>query len=61
MADDRHNSDTDIGGNRGIDILGKVSTDGGKTWGEPLMIANGASFSNGFNNSHGDAEHRHDA
>ena len=55
MADDRHNSDTDIGGNRGIDILGKVSTDGGKTWGESLMIANGASFSNGFNNSHGDA------
>lgn len=55
IADDRHSSDTDIGGNKGIDIVGKVSADGGKTWGESFMIANGNMFATGFNNSHGDA------
>lgn len=55
IADDRHRSDYDIGGNRGIDIVGKVSDDGGKTWGETLMIANGNERREGFINSHGDA------
>ena len=55
IADDRHNSDTDIGSNRGIDIVGKVSNDNGKTWGETMMIADGNRFIDDFGNSHGDA------
>ena len=55
IADDRHNSDADIGGNKGIDIVGKLSADGGKTWGEIFMIADGIASKTGFNNSHGDA------
>ena len=41
IADDRHNSDADIGGNRGIDIVGKFSDDGGRTWGDTFIIADG--------------------
>ena len=55
IADDRHNSDSDIGGNRGIDIVGSYSADAGKTWGDTFIIANGNARDNGFNNSHGDA------
>lgn len=55
IADDRHSSDADIGGNKGIDIVGKVSANSGRTWGETFMIANGTSFRSGFTNSHGDA------
>jgi sialidase-1 len=55
IADDRHNSDSDIGGNRGIDIVGRLSGDHGKTWGDTFIIANGNARDNGFNNSHGDA------
>ena len=55
IADDRHNSDADIGGNSGIDIVGRLSADSGRTWGETFMIANGVIVSNGFANSHGDA------
>ena len=55
IGDDRHNSDTDIGGNKGIDVMGKVSADGGKTWGDPFMIANGNPRRQGYENSHGDA------
>ena len=55
IADDRHNSDSDIGSNRGIDIVGKHSDDGGKSWGDSFIIANGSAFYDGFNNSHGDA------
>ena len=55
IGDDRHNSDSDIGGNRGIDIVGKVSVDGGKTWGDTYIIANGNPRREGFINSHGDA------
>ena len=55
IGDDRHNSDTDIGGNRGIDIVGKISEDHGKTWGDAIMIADGKAFVTGFDNSHGDA------
>ena len=55
IADDRHGSDIDIGGNWGIDILGKVSWDGGKTWGTPIMIADGDGLREGFSDSHGDA------
>ena len=55
IADDRHNSNSDIGGNQGIDIVGKISDDGGKTWGATLMIADGNQRREGFDNSHGDA------
>ena len=55
IADDRHGSDSDIGGNWGIDILGKVSRDGGMTWGSPVMIADGDGQRQGFTDSHGDA------
>ena len=55
IADDRHNSDYDIGSNQGIDIMGKTSDDGGKTWGGSFIIANGNHRREGFDNSHGDA------
>lgn len=55
MADDRHGSDSDIGSNRGIDIVGKYSDDGGKIWGDTFIIADGNRFQEGFNNSYGDA------
>ena len=55
IADDRHSSDTDIGGNQGIDIVGRVSDDGGTTWGSTFIIADGNMRQQGFNNSHGDA------
>lgn len=55
IADDRHGSDYDIGGNHGIDIVGRISNDYGKTWGETIMIADGNAFYQGFDNSHGDA------
>ena len=55
IADDRHASNNDIGGNWGIDILGKVSHDGGKTWKPSTMIADGDGYRMGFSDSHGDA------
>ena len=55
IGDDRHSSNSDIGGNQGIDIVGKYSEDGGKTWGDTFIIADGNSRFQGFDNSHGDA------
>ena len=55
IGDDRHSSNSDIGSNQGIDILGKISSDNGKTWGDSFIIADGISGQAGFNNSHGDA------
>ena len=55
IADDRHNSNSDIGGNKGIDVVGRISEDGGKTWGDTFIIADGNARSQGFDNSHGDA------
>ena len=55
VADDRHNSNYDIGSNQGIDILGKISDDGGKTWADSFIIADGIASKPGFQNSHGDA------
>ena len=55
IADDRHNSDSDIGSNQGIDIIGKISEDNGRTWGTTMMIADGNQRRQGFDNSHGDA------
>lgn len=55
IGDDRHRNNADIGSNSGIDILGKTSDDGGKTWSDPLMIADGDGSRAGFNDSHGDA------
>ena len=55
IADDRHGSDIDIGGNWGIDIVGRVSSDGGQTWEPSFMIADGDGRREGFRDSHGDA------
>ncbi|MBO4803137.1 MAG: exo-alpha-sialidase [Muribaculaceae bacterium] len=55
IADDRHSSNSDIGGNQGIDIVGRVSDDGGKTWGSSFIIADGNRSLESFDNSHGDA------
>jgi sialidase-1 len=55
IADDRHGSDLDIGGNWGIDIVGRTSSDGGVTWNLPVMIADGDGRREGFHDSHGDA------
>ena len=55
IADDRHTSNNDIGGNSGIDIVSKLSDDGGRTWGAIQMIADGNPRRQGFENSHGDA------
>ena len=55
IGDDRHRSNSDIGGNNGIDILCKTSDDGGKTWNESIMIADGDGQHEGFTDSHGDA------
>lgn len=55
MGDDRHGSDSDIGGNHGIDIVGRISRDGGATWGETVMIADGDAAGAGFDDNHGDA------
>lgn len=40
-ADKRYESYTDIGGGHVIDIVVRRSTDGGKTWSEPITIAKG--------------------
>ena len=40
-ADKRYQSYTDIGGGHVIDIVVRHSTDGGKTWSEPVTIAKG--------------------
>lgn len=55
IADDRHGSDIDIGGNWGIDIVGRVSSDGGQTWEPSFMIADGDGRREGYRDSHGDA------
>ena len=40
-ADKRYQSHTDIGGGHVIDIVVRRSTDGGKTWSNPVVIAKG--------------------
>ena len=40
-ADKRYASHTDIGGGHVIDIVVRRSTDGGKTWGDPVVVAKG--------------------
>ena len=55
IGDDRHRNDSDIGSNSGIDILGKTSDDGGRTWSNAIMIADGDGKHEGFDDSHGDA------
>ena len=54
IVDDRHGSDYDIGGNWGLDIVGKFSNDGGTTWSAQHMIADGDGRREGFHDSHGD-------
>ena len=55
IADDRHANNSDIGSNRGIDVVARLSDDGGKTWGDAFIIADGNARRTGFDNSHGDA------
>ena len=55
IGDDRHRNDSDIGSNSGIDVLGKTSDDGGKTWSNAIMIADGDAKHEDFDDSHGDA------
>ncbi len=40
-VDKRYDSHTDIGGGHVIDIVVRRSTDGGKTWGTPVVVAKG--------------------
>ena len=40
-VDKRYDSHTDIGGGHVIDIVVRRSTDGGKTWGSPVVVAKG--------------------
>ena len=40
-VDKRYNSHTDIGNSHVIDIVVRRSTDGGKTWGSPVVVAKG--------------------
>ena len=46
-ADKRYGSYTDIGGGHVIDIVVRRSTDGGRTWSEPLTVAKGQGVVNG--------------
>ena len=53
-ADKRYDSYTDIGGGHVIDIVVRRSTDGGKTWGEPVIVAKGQGSSNNAKCGYGD-------
>ena len=53
-CDKRYQSYTDIGGGHVIDIVIRRSTDGGKTWSEPITIAKGEGASNNERCGYGD-------
>ena len=53
-ADKRYDSYTDIGGGHVIDIVVRRSTDGGKTWGEPVIVAKGQGTANNAKCGYGD-------
>ena len=46
-CDKRYDSHTDIGNGHIIDIVIRRSTDGGKTWGEPVVVAKGEGIVSG--------------
>ena len=53
-ADKRYESYTDIGGGHVIDIVVRRSTDGGKTWSEPVTIAKGVGTADNNRCGYGD-------
>lgn len=53
-ADKRYDSYTDIGGGHVIDIVVRRSTDGGKTWSEPIIIAKGVGTADNNRCGYGD-------
>ena len=53
-ADKRYESHTDIGGGHVIDIVVRRSTDGGKTWSEPVTIAKGVGTADDSRCGYGD-------
>ena len=53
-ADKRYQSYTDIGGGHVIDIVVRRSTDGGKTWSEPVTIAKGVGTADNNRCGYGD-------
>ena len=53
-ADKRYDSYTDIGGGHVIDIVVRRSTDGGKTWGEPVIVAKGQGTADNAKCGYGD-------
>lgn len=53
-ADKRYDSYTDIGGGHVIDIVVRRSTDGGKTWGDPVIVAKGQGTADNAKCGYGD-------
>ena len=53
-ADKRYESHTDIGAGHVIDIVVRRSTDGGKTWSEPITIAKGVGTADNSRCGYGD-------
>ena len=53
-ADKRYESYTDIGGGHVIDIVVRRSTDGGRTWSEPVTIAKGVGTADNSRCGYGD-------
>ena len=53
-ADKRYGSSADIGGGHLIDIVARRSTDGGRTWSEPVVVAKGQGSGNDAKCGYGD-------
>ena len=53
-VDKRYDSHTDIGNGHVIDIVVRRSTDGGRTWGEPVVVAKGQGTSDNARCGYGD-------
>lgn len=55
FCDLRYNNDgSDLGNNHRIDVVGKLSSDNGTSWGDRTDIAKGNSSSSGYDYAHGD-------
>ena len=55
LCDLRHdNNGSDLGNNHRIDVVGKLSTDNGSTWGSQSYVLEGNSNSSGYDFAHGD-------
>ena len=55
FCDNRKNNDADIGTNVSHDIVAKISTDNGKTWGDKQDVLKGISNASDYTFSYGDA------